>query len=84
MVPPKAIATRSLNGEPGQGADVLLAKMLADRGNAKLISKVIDALRGHGMTYLELLERARRLDPTLTESEWEDMMEAADHADTMS
>lgn len=48
----------------------------------KLIGRAVDSLRLQGMTYRDCYRIALAANPSLQESDWEDMMQAADEADS--
>lgn len=52
-----------------------------DTNDAALAGKICDHLRAQGFTYDSVLAFARRTRPDLTDARWEDLMEAADHAE---
>jgi hypothetical protein len=46
--------------------------------NANRLGQLVDALRAQGVRYLEVVQLAQEVDPTLTLAEWETLMQEAD------
>lgn len=59
----------------------LLRKILDDRENGRQTSSIIATLRSHGLDYTSILQRAQRIDTTLTDAERDAIMACADNSD---
>lgn len=55
-----------------------IIKNMLEKKDPKVTSSVVDVLRSNGLTYNDIKARAQKIDPTMDDAAFEDLMFAAD------